>query len=132
MYILLWCTSSIILINGHSLLRACLTSSGDSELPVLDAYAWQQVRDLAPLSACTLLQTVHLKCSLVEDLAPLASCAHSLADLVCSGSPVASLGPLAVCSRLSSLVCSATRITDLGPLSSCTLLQVGVRVWVLG
>ena len=57
-------------------------------------------------------------------LKSLQGCPANVRELVCSGSELTELGPLAACTALQSLDCSKNRIKTLGPVVKCTGLRV--------
>lgn len=81
------------------------------------------ISDLAPLGACTVLRSIDCSYTLVSNLEPLATCI-ALESLDCSFSAVSDLAPLAACTALESVDCSFTEVSDLTPLATCTALQL--------
>ena len=80
-------------------------------------------RSLVSLVGCpSTLQTLICAGTGVADLGPLAAC-RGLQTLDCNGTSIADLGPLAACTGLQTLYCGHTQVADLGPLAACTELQ---------
>ena len=84
----------------------------------------------APLSLAAALPALcsgisMLECSdMNKSLASLMGCPITLRKLICNGTSIADLTPLAACTGLCELSCNRTGVVDLSPLVACTSLQV--------
>ena len=81
-------------------------------------------KSLASLMGCPItLRKLICNGTSIADLTPLAACT-GLCELSCNGTSIADLTPLAACTGLCELSCNRTGVVDLSPLVACTSLQV--------
>ena len=88
-------------------------------IKLLDCHNMRRTLLVSLVGCPSTMQTLICPGSGVVDLDPLAACT-GLQTLDCGNTLVADLGPLAACTGLKSLRCVGTKVADLGPLAACT------------